>query len=175
MRAGSTTRILKHTVILGLILVTLGVSMPLLSQVTPQSADRPRGGLFSEEGLSGQALSLGWFVLGLYVLAGLIFAGACAHQAVHKALSPIPWFFMGFFLNVVGYLLLLTRERGDWHEFPAGIPCGLRKVPRTFYSEECPGCGYHNHPAGHYCPGCGNEMEPAFESEATRWRKSRFN
>ncbi|MDA2914327.1 hypothetical protein MYX77_10300, partial [Acidobacteriia bacterium AH_259_A11_L15] len=132
-----------------------------------------RGGLFSEEGPSGQPLSLGWFVLGLYVLVGLIFAGACAHEAVHKALPPIPWFFGGLFLNAVGYLILLTRAPGDAAQFPAGIPRGLRKVPLTYYSEECPNCGYYNHPAGHYCLGCSTEMDPAFESEAARWRKQR--
>jgi hypothetical protein len=116
---------------------------------------------------------MAWFAVGLYVLVGLIFAGASAHQAVHKALPPIPWFFAGLFLNAVGYLILLTRPPGDARAFPAGIPRGLRKVPRTYYSEECLDCGYHNHPAAYCCLGCGAEIHPAFESEAARWRTQR--
>lgn len=164
---------LKHAVILGLIVTTLSAVTPLLSQDAPEPGERPRGGLFSEEGPGGGELSLAWFFVGLYVLAGLIFAGACAHAAVHRARPPIPWFFAGLFLNAAGYLILLTREPGDWRAFPAGIPRGLRKVPRTYFSEDCPECGNHNHPAAHYCPGCGGRMEPPFESEAARWRKSR--
>ncbi len=153
---------LRSVIILGLVLVTVTVSTPLLAQNPSDPVERPRGGLFSEEGPSGGQLSLAWFVLGLYVLAGLIFAGACAHLAVHRALPPIPWFFVGFFLNAVGYLILLTRPRGDVRVFPAGIPRGLRKVPCTYYSEECPECGFCNHPASHFCSGCGTKMEPLF-------------
>lgn len=166
---------MKRLVILGLVAAVLTFASPLLSQEPPGPPGRPRGGLFSEEGPSGQQLSLAWFVLGLYVLAGLIFAGACAHLAVHKALPPIPWFFVGFFLNAAGYLILLTRPPGDARGFPGGIPRGLRKVPRTYFSEDCPECGNHNHPAAHYCPGCGAEMEPPFESEAARWRRHRHH
>lgn len=158
-------------VILGLVVVVLGLPVAVLAQETPESPDRPRGALFSEEGPSGQPLSLAWFVLGLYVLVGLIFAGACAHGAVHKALPPIPWFFVGLLLNAVGYLILLTRAPGDPGQFCAGIPRGLRKVPHTYYSDECVECGYHNHPAAYCCLGCGAEIHPPFESEAARWRK----
>lgn len=166
----------RRVVIPALLVTMLCVpATPALSQDAPEPVDRPRGGLFSEEGPSGGGLSLAWFVLGLYVLAGLIFAGACAHLAVHKALPPLPWFFLGLFLNAVGYLILLTRAPGDAQPFRAGIPRGLRKVPRTYFAEDCPECGNHNHPAAHYCPGCGSRMEPPFESEAARWRKSRHH
>ncbi len=145
-----------------------------LAQQSPADPDRPSGALFSEQGPSSQPLSPAWLMLGVYVLAGLIFAGACAQAAVHKALSPIPWFFLGFFLNAAGYLILLTRAPGDAGQFPAGIPRGLRKVPCTHYSEECSHCGYYNHPSGDACLGCGGQTIPAFESEAVRWRKQQF-
>ncbi len=153
-----------------LILATLlvGVCGLLLAQT-----DRPRGGLFSEEAGGAQPVSLGWFLLGLYVLVGLVFAGASAQQAVQKALPPIPWFFAGLFLNAVAYLVLLTRPPGDAREFPAGIPGGLTKVPRTYEHQACPCCGTYLHPAAHRCPGCEAEMEPKVESEALRWRRQR--
>lgn len=135
--------------------------------------DRPRGGLFSEEGPSGQTLSLGWFALGLYVLLGLIFAGAAAHLAVQKARPPVPWFLAGFFLNALGYLILLTRPPGVGKESPGEIPRGLHKVPLTYDHRRCPGCGAYNHPAACYCPACGAQIEPDIQSEAARWREKR--
>ena len=120
------------------------------------------------------ALSPFWFFAGLYVLLGLIFAGACAHQAVHKALPLVRWFFAGLFLNALGYLILLTRPPGQARQLPEGVPEGLRKVPRTHSFAECPNCGYHNHPAAQSCLGCGAAMTPSFESEAARWSKQRF-
>ena len=170
MRGSKTLRL----AILCLVLFFLTGPVAALAQQSPAEPDRPSGALFSEQGPSSQPLSTAWLICGIYVLAGLIFAGACAQAAVHKALSPIPWFFMGFFLNAAGYLILLTRAPGDARQFPAGIPRGLRKVPRTYYSEECPHCGYHNHPAGDSCLGCSAGMTPAFESEAARWRQQRF-
>ena len=155
-------------------LLLVGDPVAVLAQQLTAASDRPRGALFSEEGPSSRPLSPEWLICGLYVLAGLIFAGACAQAAVHKALSPIPWFFLGFFLNAAGYLILLTRAPGDAGQFPAGIPGGLRKVPRTYYAELCPHCGYPNHPSGESCLGCGGETIPAFESEAARWRKQQF-
>ncbi len=101
----------KWLAIFSLTLFLAAVPLALLAQEPLDSPDRPRGALFSEEGPSGQPLSLGWFVLGLYVLVGLIFAGACAHEAVHRALPPIRWFFAGLFLNAVSYLILHPRPR----------------------------------------------------------------
>lgn len=157
--------------IVSLSLLLLTFSLATWAQQPSEPPDRPRGGLFSEEAPAGQPLSLGWFLFGLYVLLGLIFAGACAQQAVHKALAPVPWFLAGLFLNALGYLLLLTRPSGDARRFPAGIPSGLHKVPETHEHEQCPCCGAYNHPAAYRCPACGASMEPKLESEAARWRK----
>ena len=133
---------------------------------------QPRVALFSvDQGLS--SLSGFWFFAGLYVFIGLIFAGATAHLALGKALSPIPWFFVGLSLNAVGYLILLMRPRGNATAFPAGIPGGLRKVPLTHRSVECPRCGARLHPAAHNCSGCRGELTPSVESEVDRWRKQR--
>lgn len=132
---------------------------------------KPGGAFISDKG-DQLALSVYWFFVGLYILLGVIFAGACGHQAVQKALPPIPWFFAGLFLNAVGYLILVTRPSGQ-PSLPQGIPEGLRKVPRTHSFAECPQCGFHNHPAAQTCLGCGAAMTPSFESEAERWRRQR--
>lgn len=161
----------RSLAILSLSLCLLALPLAVLGQPPADTPDRPRGGLFSEEAQGDGPLSISWFLFGLYVLVGLIFAGACAQQAVHKALSPLPWFFAGLFLNAVGYLILLTRPPGDARQFPAGIPGGLHKVPHTYEHQRCPCCGAYNHPAAYRCPACEAEMEPRMESEATRWRK----
>ena len=134
---------------------------------------KPGGAFLSARG-DQVALSPFWFFAGLYILLGVVFAGACAHQAVQKALPPIPWFFAGLFLNAVGYLVLVTRPSGQVSQLPEGVPEGLRKVPLTHSFAECPKCGYHNHPSAQSCLGCGAAMTPSFESEAARWRKERF-
>ena len=134
---------------------------------------KPGGAFLSARG-DQVALSPFWFFAGLYILLGVVFAGACAHQAVQKALPPIPWFFAGLFLNAVGYLVLVTRPSGQASQLPEGVPEGLRKVPLTHSFAECPKCGYHNHPSAQSCLGCGAAMTPSFESEAARWRKERF-
>lgn len=162
-------RILLTTMVLFVLLISVPPSA--WGQEAGGESGRPRGGLFSEEGMPTQPLSLGWFILGLYVLLGLVFAGASAHLAVQRSLPPIPWFLAGFFLNAVGYLILLTRPRGDTQHLPAGIPGGLHKVPRTYDHHPCPCCGALNHPAARYCPCCHAQLEPKFESEAARWRK----
>lgn len=155
-----------------LLLAFAAVLLPFAAaQEAENESNRPRGGLFSEEGMPTQPLSLGWFLLGLYVLLGLIFAGASAHLAVQKALPPVRWFLAGFFLNAVGYLILLTRPRGDIQRLPAGIPGGLHKVPHTYDHQKCLCCGALNHPAARRCPCCDVPLEPKFESEAARWRK----
>lgn len=132
---------------------------------------RPSPGLFGEETSGEQPLSWGWFAFGLYVLAGLIFACASSHLAMHKALPSIPWFFAGLFFNLLAYLALLMRPRGDASQFPAGIPRGLHKLPRTYSSATCPGCGAPIHPAAVRCPACAADRTPNLDSEAARWRK----
>ena len=131
---------------------------------------KPGGAFLSARG-DQVALSPFWFFAGLYVLLGVVFAGACAHQAVQKALPPVRWFFVGLFLNAAGYLVLVTRPSGQMSQLPEGVPKGLRKVPHTHSFTECPKCGYHNHPSAQSCLGCGAAVTPSFESEAARWQK----
>lgn len=163
---------LKPLVLVGLSLVLLLAPLAALAQQpADSSAKRPSAGLFSEEASGEQQLAWGWFAFGLYVLAGLIFACASSHLAMHKALPSIPWFFAGLFFNVLGYLVLLTRPHGDASQFPAGIPRGLHKLPRTYTSATCPGCGAPIHPAAVRCPACDADRAPSHDSEAARWRK----
>jgi hypothetical protein len=128
----------------------------------------PRGSfLGASVGDEGQGLALGWFFLGLYGMAGLVFAGLSAHQAVHAGRNPWGWFAAALVLNVAAYLILLTRPRLEVSA-PAGIPRGLRKVAATYEPRRCPGCGKSNHPAARKCAGCGAALEPRVASEVER-------
>jgi hypothetical protein len=127
---------------------------------------KPRGAFLGAEPNLGPNISLGWFAFGIYVLVGLVFGAFCAYRAVNHALRPWPWFLAGFFLNVFGFLALVTRPAGDGSM--AGLPPGLVKVPTTYSPRVCPRCGATNHPSATSCAGCGNKIEPLVSSEVTR-------
>jgi hypothetical protein len=125
---------------------------------------QPRGAFL---GTSPQerALSRVWFLLGLYVLVGLIFAALCAHRALHAGHSPAAWFAAGLILSVFAYLALLTRSKRAVSA-PGGVPRGLHKVAATYSPEPCPACGHLNHPSARRCLGCGGMLAPKISSEA---------
>jgi hypothetical protein len=134
------------------------------------SQQQPKGALFQEElsapaGAALAGINSGWFLFGLYVLVALVFSGLSGYTAVAKGLSPIPHFFIGFFLSAFGYLYVLTRpaaaKKGE-------IPAGLVKVPATNSPVPCAACGYNNHPSAKQCAGCGGKLEPLMESEVAR-------
>jgi hypothetical protein len=127
---------------------------------------KPRGAFLGAEPTLGPNFSLRWFAFGIYVLLGLVFGAFCAYRAVNHALRPWPWFLAGFFLNVFGFLALLTRPAGD--SSTAGLPPGLVKVPTTYSPRVCPRCGATNHPSATSCAGCGNKIEPLVTSEVAR-------
>lgn len=124
-------------------------------------------GAFLGMGGESQALSLGWFFLGLYILLGLIFAALCAHQAMRTGHSATAWFGAGLALNAVGYLLLITRRPGEM-DGPEGVPAGLQKIPLTYSPRACPVCGAPNHPSATQCSACGAALEPQAPSEARK-------
>lgn len=129
-----------------------------------------RSGLFSATAPSepSHALSRGWFFLGLYAVAGLIFSAVCAQRALAMGLPIVPWFFAGLLLNAVGYLLVLTRRPREPVHYPAGMPRGMGKVSATYAPERCPHCGGTNHPAAETCAGCGSRLQPRVSSEVSR-------
>src|SRR3990172_516468 len=62
-----------------------------------------RSALFQEEmnapgSVAQGGISLGWFLFGIMIIAGLIFGGMSAYSAVSKDLPPIRYFLYGFFL-----------------------------------------------------------------------------
>jgi hypothetical protein len=127
---------------------------------------KPRGAFLGAEPNLGPNFSLGWFAFGIYVLLGLVFGAFCAYRAVNHALRPWPWFLAGFFLNVFGFLALVTRPAGD--SSMAGLAPGLVKVPTTYSPRVCSRCGEMNHPSATSCVGCGNKIEPLVTSEVSR-------
>jgi len=129
---------------------------------------KPRGAFLSAEPNLAPHVGWGWFAFGIYVLLGLVFGAFCAYRAVNHALKPWPWFLAGFFLNLFGFLALVTRPAGESSMAPAGLPRGLVKVPATSSPRICPHCGTTNHPAATSCSGCGSEIKPLMTSEVSR-------
>jgi hypothetical protein len=127
---------------------------------------KPRGAFLGAEPNLGPNISWGWFAFGIYVLLGLVFGAFCAYRAVDHALKPWPWFLTGFFLNLFGFLALVTQRAGD--SSMAGLPPGLVKVPTTYSPRVCPRCGATNHPSATSCAECGNKIEPLVTSEVAR-------
>ncbi|MEE9219681.1 MAG: hypothetical protein V3U98_11510 [Acidobacteriota bacterium] len=162
----------------GLVLLHRGRRVPLHTGVCLEEWTRnsemiftslqPRGALFQELSVPASPLAGGWFLLGLYVLAGLVVGASCGYLAVARGLAPIPWFFAGLGLNVAALAGLLTRPRADLSKLPAGVPAGLSKVPTTRPPRRCLKCGSHNHPAASRCTDCGASMEPLVEAETQR-------
>ena len=121
-------------------------------------------GAFLSAPLDRGALSTGWFLAGLWVLAGLVFAGLCAHRALHTGRRMVPWFFAGLAFNSLAYVVLLTRPKLA----AAPVPSGLRKVAATWDPLPCTACGSTNHPGASQCLACGARLKPVLASEATR-------
>ncbi|MEE8538125.1 MAG: hypothetical protein V3S71_08955 [Acidobacteriota bacterium] len=131
---------------------------------------QPRGALFQEPSARSTPLDGVWFLLGVYILAGLVAGAVCGYVAVARGFSPLPWFFAGLAINVIALGLLLTRGRADTSKLPAGIPPGLAKVPTTRAPVPCIACGAGNHPSASRCTGCGATLLPSAESDLQRLR-----
>ena len=131
---------------------------------------QPRSALFQEDvsappGTAQGGISQGWFLFGLLVLSSLIFGGLSGYRALSMGLPPLAPFFIGFFLNLPGFLYVVTRPAG---QDQGQVPKGLVKVPETVAPAPCPACGEVNHPTARQCPGCGKELAPSQQSEVTR-------
>ena len=124
-------------------------------------------GAFLGAGAEEQAVSFAWFLVGLYILSGLVFGALGAHGALHRGRSAMAWFGLGLALNVFGYLLLQLCSRRQMEGAPS-VPSGLRKVPATSNPLPCPRCGKTNHPAAEQCSGCGAKLQPFLESEVKK-------
>ena len=153
---------------------TFHVAKPLLGDFEGDPARyfaklQARSALFDEESLAGpRPMALGWFWLGVYVLAGVICSAMCGYVAVCRALSPLPWFFAGLAGNVAGVVLVMFVPRGDESALPAGIPRGLCKVPTTLNPKACPSCRVTNHPCAERCGNCGSPLTPSAVAETRR-------
>jgi hypothetical protein len=135
---------------------------------------KPLGGALlgadsNQPGMANRAgeVSGTWIYGSLYVLLGLVFAAICAHRALHTGYSPWAWFGLGLILNVVAYILLLTRPKREVYA-PAGVPLGLGKIAATYAPQPCPKCGTFNHPSAGKCLGCDATLSARVESEVRR-------
>ena len=122
---------------------------------------QPKSALFTESMGQQKALSMGWFVFGIYILVGLFFGALTSHAAVGKGLRPIPWFFGGLIFNAFGYFAVIMKKS----EAVKDVPAGFAKVPLTSAPSICPECGYENHPTAKICSGCGIALNPKESSE----------
>jgi hypothetical protein len=131
------------------------------------AAVQARSALFDEESLEAGRTGNAWLWVGLYVLAGTLVGGFCAHLAISRGLSPLRWFLGGLLLNVLA-LGLLAGRRGDTSGLPEGVPPGLRKVPGTYAPGRCPACGAEHHPSAAVCGACAAPLRPRVRSEVER-------
>lgn len=129
---------------------------------------KPRGA-FLDASAAQLGLSAGWLLLGLFVLAGLLFGALAAHRAFSVGRDPLLWLAVGFVTNVFGYAVLIALPRQELHAV-AGVPAGLGKVAATYAPVACPACGAENHPSARVCSGCGGALTPRIVSEAQKAR-----
>lgn len=122
------------------------------------SALQVRSAWFDERAHEGRSVAWGWVAVGCYVLLGLVFAALCGFLAIRRALSPLPWFFVGLVGNVAALVVLLVSPRGD----PARVGARSR-APMA-----CPACGLSNHPSATACGHCRAVLEPTVQSDVVR-------
>jgi len=108
----------------------------------------------------GEGMADAYFLVGLWVLAGLLFGGLCAQKAVTKGLRPVGWFFAGLFLLAPAYAVLVLCACGP----------GAQGREHTRAPLACEACGHLNHPAAEACSGCGAQLAPGTPSEVNHAR-----
>lgn len=101
------------------------------------------------------------FAIGVAIGQAVITGSITAIIGVHRGLSGVRWFWVGFFLGVLGILFSLIR-RGRTQMF---APKPMGKTPTTHEPLNCGSCGHANHPAAEICLGCGLVLSPAVASE----------
>jgi len=126
---------------------------------------RPRGAFLGAVPGAGLGGSPAWLIAACYVLLGLVFGGLCSYRALNRGFNPLHWFLAGLFLNVLAFMLLLTRRAERGRSLPGILPHGLSKIPATYAPRPCPGCGKLNHPAAGSCARCGRRLDPEVASE----------
>lgn len=162
----------------GLVFLVRGRRVPLMTAMVDSFLDnqemifaqlQPRSALFQEDynappGTALGGIGWGWFLAGLYILAGMIFGGLAGYCAVRRDVKLRTAFVLGFLFNLPGLLIVLSKPR----KTDVFIPPGLVKVHATPDPVPCLGCGSGNHPSARKCASCGAELTPVVESEVAR-------
>jgi len=160
--------------------IVKGRRMPVMKDMATSVLNNPeayfknlqaKGALLQEDfrapsGAAQAGVSLGWFLVGLYVVIALIFGGLSGATAVAKGLPPISSFFVGFGLSMFGYLYVLARPSRT----AAGRLAPLERVRLTQSPLACPQCGNTNHPAACLCAACHVSLSPQGRSDLSRSR-----
>lgn len=121
----------------------------------------PRTALFQEDSNPKVGLSKLYFLVGLYVLLGLICGGVAAFVAVQKGLPGGSAFALALAFNILGLVFVMTRPA---REMPF-TSRGLDKIPSTRDGIICPQCGRANHPSAQACIACRAKLSPLIPSE----------
>ena len=121
----------------------------------------PRAALFQEDSNQRDPLAKTFFWLGYYVLIGLVFGGLASYAAVQRGFNPWSGFIIGFFLNVIGFIIVFSTPMQKM-QFSS---VGLTKVPKTRNEVICSGCGHSNHPSAKTCIECGQKFKSRIRSE----------
>jgi len=127
----------------------------------------PSAGWFRSPNPAGPVTGVWLFLIGVYVVLGLVSGAIAAYVAVQKGLGGGRWFAAGLALNVIGVALAVARP-GRAMPFTRR---GLAKIPTTHAPVACTACGQPNHPSATRCGGCGAGLEPSVESEVARAKK----
>jgi hypothetical protein len=125
---------------------------------------QPKGALFQESAILTKTLRSGWFIFGTWIVLSLFMGALSCQLALKKGYGPLKWFFIGLFLNIFGYILILLQKS----QTEKKIPLGWSKIPLTSTPQRCPTCGTSNHPAAEKCIHCQHVLSPELESEVKR-------
>jgi len=124
----------------------------------------PRAALFTSPRPDRTSYGPFFLYFGILIVVALLVGASTSSVAIHQGLDGRRWFWGGFFLNVIAFALVLTRDR----EQMLFRSDGVRKTPATYEPGACPKCRNLNHPSASRCSRCGQTLEARVESDVAR-------
>ena len=113
-----------------------------------------------------------WWIQLAFLILVLLFTSAifAAYFAVNRGQPAGWWFLKGFFIPVLGPLMIAKMPAVDRQARRAR---GLTKLPRTVEAMPCEICGHLNHPAAERCAKCHAPLIPEYETEIQQVKKDK--